>query len=180
MCTKHLSVARCFVRPLGSTYLFNLSSHFRSGNLTVQSQGSDIPGLQVLNKQLYDLRLSRHEGYLTCTIYKNYIDNLQKNLIQSNIVYSQWRSFTSKVGGDIIIMIYMLTDTYLYITQIYIFELSVCLSVCLFVYKTKTNKARMLIFSLQDTYHLSYSFQLSITINFVCMYVSIYVYNDLE
>ena len=137
MCTKHLSAARCFVRPLGSTYLFNLSSHFRSGNLTVRmqstawSQGSGIPRLQVLNKQLYDLRLCRHEGYLTCTIYNNYIDNLQKNLIQSNIVYSQWRSFTSKVGGDIIIMIYMLTDTYLYITQIYIFELSVCLSVCL-------------------------------------------------
>ena len=50
-------------------------------------------------------------------------------------------------------MIYKLTDTYLYITQIYIFELSVCLSVCLFVYKTKTNKARMLIVSVKGTYH---------------------------
>ena len=46
-------------------------------------------------------------------------------------------------------MIYKLTDTYLYIIQIFILELSVCL----FVYKTKTNKARMLIVSVKGTYH---------------------------
>ena len=52
---------------------------------------------------------------------------------------------------------------YIYISYIYLCCLSVCLSVCLFVclyvtilknpYKTKTNKARMLIFSVKVTYH---------------------------
>ena len=48
-------------------------------------------------------------------------------------------------------MIYKLTDTYLYIIQIFILELSVCLSVCLSI--KKTNKARMLIVSVKGTYH---------------------------
>ena len=48
MCTKHLSVARCFVRPSGSTYLFNLPFYLFTDTLWDLSLKMGTDEIQIL------------------------------------------------------------------------------------------------------------------------------------